>query len=462
MGSVKTTLPPGLVGKIPVAERCSPAAAESETAACPAGSRIGTATVLAGSGSQPFSFSGPVYLTSSIKGAPYGLSIKVPAIAGPFNLGTVVTVATINVNPTTAQVIVESTLPKIRSGIPLRIRNISVAVNKSGFMLNPTNCAKLETVSTVGGFATLGAGGATATKGLSSPFQVANCNALKFTPKFTASSSSKTSRVNGASLSTTITYVAGQANIKSVKVQLPRNLPSRLSTLQKACTEQVFAVNPYKCPSGSFVGGATVKTPTLPSPLAGAAILVSHAGASFPDLDLVLEEKTSHLRVILVGNTFIKNGITTTTFASTPDVPIQSATVALPIGAHSALAAFGGLCAKPLVMPTTLTAQNGKTIKQNTIISVNGCGVQIVGHKVVGKNLFLTVRVPAAGRVSAGGGNLVKVFKRASKARQLVSLKVPLSGAGRRHGKPLKLRVRVGFVPKHGHNSVSFTSATFH
>ncbi|HEX9482407.1 MAG TPA: hypothetical protein VF927_09930, partial [Solirubrobacteraceae bacterium] len=209
-------------------------------------------------------------------------------------------------------------------------------------------------------------------------------------------------------------------------------------------------------------GGATVKTPTLPSPLAGAAILVSHAGASFPDLDLVLEEKTSHLRVILVGNTFIKNGITTTTFASTPDVPIQSATVALPIGAHSALAAFGGLCAKPLVMPTTLTAQNGKTIKQNTIISVNGCGVQIVGHKVVGKNLFLTVRVPAAGRVSAGGGNLVKVFKRASKARQLVSLKVPLSGAGRRHGKPLKLRVRVGFVPKHGHNSVSFTSATFH
>jgi hypothetical protein len=462
VGSVKTTLPPGLVGKIPSAERCSPAAAESETAACPAGSKIGTATVLAGSGPSPFSFSGPVYLTSAIKGAPYGLSIKVPAVAGPFNLGTVVTVATINVNPTTAQVIVEATMPKIRGSIPLRIRNISVAVNKSGFMINPTNCAKLETVSTVGGFATLGAGGATATKGLSSPFQVANCSALKFTPKFAASSSSKTSRVNGASLSTTITYVAGQANIKSVKVQLPRNLPSRLSTLQKACTEQVFAVNPYKCPSGSFVGGATVKTPTLPSPLAGAAILVSHAGASFPDLDLVLEEKTSHLRVILVGNTFIKNGITTTTFASTPDVPIQSATVSLPIGAHSALAAFGGLCAKPLVMPTTLTAQNGKTIKQNTIISVNGCGVQIVGHKVVGKTLFLTVRAPAAGRVSAGGGNLAKVFRRASKARQLVSLKVPLSGAGRRHGKPLKLRVRVGFVPKHGHNSVSFTTATFH
>jgi hypothetical protein len=462
VGSVKTTLPPGLVGKIPAAERCSPAAAESETVACPAGSQIGTATVLAGSGSSPFSFSGPVYLTSSIKGAPYGLSIKVPAVAGPFNFGTVVTVATINVNPTTAQVIVESTLPKIRSGIPLRIRNISVAVNKSGFMLNPTNCSAFQTVSTIGSFTTLEPGGATGSAITQSPFQVANCSALKFTPKFKASSSAKTSRVNGASLSTTITYVAGQANIKSVKVQLPRNLPSRLSTLQKACTEQVFAVNPYKCPSGSFVGGATVKTPTLPSPLAGAAILVSHAGASFPDLDLVLEEKTSHLRVILVGNTFIKNGITTTTFASTPDVPIQSATVSLPIGAHSALAAFGGLCAKPLVMPTTLTAQNGKTIKQNTIISVNGCGVQIVGHKVVGKTLFLTVRAPAAGRVSAGGGNLAKVFRRASKARQLVSLKVPLSGAGKRHGRPFSVRVRVGFVPKHGHNSAAFTRATFH
>jgi hypothetical protein len=463
VGSVKTVLPPGLVGKIPAAEQCSAAAAESETVACPAGSQIGTATVAAGSGSSPFSFAGPVYLTTSVKGAPYGLSIKVPAVAGPFNLGNVVTVATIKANPSTAQVVVESTLPRIRSGIPLRIRTISVAINKSGFMINPTSCAKLETVSTVGGFATLAAGGASTTKGLSSPFQVANCSALKFKPVFKASTSSKTSRSNGASLTTTITQPSGQANIKSVKVQLPRQLPSRLTTLQKACTEQVFAQDPYKCGSGAFVGGATVKTPTLPKPLKGAAILVSHAGASFPDLDLVLEDP-NHLRVILTGNTDIKKGITTTTFASTPDVPVSSVSVNLPIGSHSALGSFGSLCTQPLVMPTTITPQNGgAVIKQNTIISVSGCGVRIVGHKVVGNTAFITVQTFAAGRISGGGSGLKTVYKRLSRAFKTVSLKVPLSSGGRSKHKPLHIKLRVGFVPKakHGARSAATTKVTF-
>ncbi len=459
VGSVRTVLPPGLVGKISAAERCGEPAASSETVACPAGSEIGKATVLAGSGPSPFTFTGPVYLTGPVNGAPYGLSIKVPAVAGPFNLGTVVTRATVNVEPLTSQVVVESGLPRIRSGIPLRIRSISVAVNKSGFMINPTNCGTLATVSTLSGF-TLTGGPLTASKTLSTPFQVANCSALKFSPKFTATSSSRTSRVNGAMLTTEITQPAGQANIKSVKVQLPRTLPSRLTTLQKACTEQVFAVNPYRCPGGSFVGGATVKTPVLPQPLKGAAILVSHAGAAFPDLDLVIEDP-NHLRVILVGNTNIKNNITTTTFASTPDVPVSSVRVELPIGSHSALAAYGNLCKTSQVMPTTITSQNGKTIKQNTLINIAGCGVQIVGRRVVGSQVWVTVRAPAAGRISAGGINLIRVYKHSTKAFQLVTLKVPLSGSGRRRHRPLPISVRVGFVPKHGRASVAFGRITF-
>jgi len=460
LSSIKTTLPPGLVGKIKIAERCQEPAASSETAACPATSQIGTATVLAGSGSQPFSFTGPVYLTGQYLGNPYGLSIKVPAVAGPFNFGTVVTRAGINVNPFTSQVIVESTLPRIRNGVPLRIRNITVAVNKPGFMINPTNCSAFKTTSTVLGFSTLEPGGGLATAITESPFQVANCNALKFAPKFKASSSHKTSRSNGATLITEVTQGEGQANIKSVKVQLPRSLPSRLTTLQKACTEAVFNTNPLRCPSGAFVGGAVVKTPTLPQPLRGPAILVSHAGAAFPDLDLVVEDP-NHLRVILVGNTNIKNSITTTTFASTPDVPASSVRVELPMGSHSALAAFGNICAKKLVMPTTMTAQNGKSSKQNTIINVSGCPVEIVGKKVVGNFVYLTVKVPAAGRVTATGTYVNKTTKKAKKAHQNLSLKVPLNGAGRGK-KPLTVHVRVGFVPKKGKHSTANTKVTFH
>src|SRR4029077_8905876 len=105
-------------------------------------------------------------------------------------------------------------------------------------------------------------------------------------------------------------------------------------------------------------------------------------------LDLVLE--ANGVRTILVGNTNIRKSITTTNFAATPDVPVSSITVNLPIGPHSALAANGDLCASSLLMPTTITAQNGAQIKQNTKIAAKGCGVRIVGHKVIGNTAYLT------------------------------------------------------------------------
>jgi hypothetical protein len=459
VSEVKTELPPGIVGEIPKVVLCGEPQASAGT--CAATSQIGTATVLAGSGPTPFSFSGPVYLTTSYGGAPYGLSIAVPAVAGPFNLGTVVTRASINVNPNTAQVIADSVLPRVFKGIPLRLRSISVAVNKQGFLLNPTNCGTgLATTSTLTGFALAGAP-ADIGQLISTPqTALTSCSALKFKPTFKASSSSKTSRANGASLTTTITQPGGQANIKSVKVQLPKQLPSRLTTLHKACLAAVFAVSPFKCPSGSFVGTASVSTPTLPGKLQGVAILVSHSGAAFPDLDLFVES-AAHLRVILTGNTDIKKGITTTTFASTPDVPVTSVTVNLPTGPHSALGAYGDLCAQPLVMPTTIVSQSGKTIKQNTIISVAGCGVRIVGHKVVGNTAYITVRTFAAGRISGSGSGLKTVYRSVSRA-STVSLKVPLSASGRGRHRPLSIKLRVGFVPRYGGaHSASTTKVTF-
>ncbi len=202
-------------------------------------------------------------------------------------------------------------------------------------------------------------------------------------------------------------------------------------------------------------------TPTLPGKMTGAAFLVSHGGAAFPDLDLVVQ--SNGVRVILVGNTDIKKGITTTTFASTPDVPVSSVTVNLPIGEHSALGANANLCAQPLVMPTSIVGWNGSQIKQNTIISVAGCGVRIVGHKVVGHTAFITVQTFSAGRISGGGSGLKTVYRRLSHASKRTSIKVPLSGAGLRRHKPLKVKLRVGFLPKKKGEraSASFVTVTF-
>ncbi len=131
-------------------------------------------TVQAGAGSAPYTFNGTVYMTGPYDGAPFGVSIVVPAVAGPFNLGNVVTRGTININQTTAQVTEESTLPTIYKGIPLRMRSLSVDVNRQGFLYNPTNCSVLATESS------LTSTSGTVQSGLVSPFQVERCSSLAF------------------------------------------------------------------------------------------------------------------------------------------------------------------------------------------------------------------------------------------------------------------------------------------
>ena len=447
LGKVSTTLPAGLVGAIPAVTLCGEP--QASLGACSASSQIGTATVAAGAGPEPYTFSGPVFLTGPYGGGPFGLSIPIAAAAGPFSLGTVVTRAAINVDPHTARVSATSTLPTIVGGVPIRLKSVSVTVNHANFVYNPTNCGALATDSVL--TSTFGA-----TQTLPSPFQVSGCGALPFSPTFTASTSANVTKAGGASLQVNVVQPAHQANIRSVVASLPLQLPSRLTTLQQACPEATYAANPFSCPAGSNVGSATVTTPVLPGTLTGPAYLVSHGSAAFPDLDILLEG--SGVRVILVGNTNIKGGITTSTFASLPDVPVSSFSLNLPIGPHSSLAGYGDLCAQPLVMPVAITAQSGAQLKQNVRLSVAGCAggrgghscIKVLKRKVTHGALVLKVRACAAGRLTARG-RYVKTAQRKLRKAATVTLKLPLTGAGasvlQRHPR-LKVSVRVLFIPK--------------
>ncbi|MFZ1926051.1 MAG: hypothetical protein WAU42_07900 [Solirubrobacteraceae bacterium] len=444
LSHVTTALPLGLVGKIPAVTQCPEPQASQGT--CSAESRIGTATTTTGAGSAPVQFSGPVYLTGPYAGAPYGMVTVVPATVGPFSLGNVIVRSKIDVNPYTSQITVSSEVPTIFKGIPLRMKTLSLAINGQGFLVNPTNCAAQTTATTLNS-----SGGAT--QSLSTPFQATNCSALAFAPKFGASSGAKTSRANGASLVTNVNVPAGGANFKSVLVTVPKQLPSRLSTLKNACLEATFNANPSNCPANSKVGTARVKTPVLPGQLSGPAYFVSHGGAAFPDLDLVLTG--DNVTVILVGNTNIAKGVTTTNFASTPDVPFTGFELNLPTGPNSAVAANGNLCKQSLVMPTTITAQNGKVFKQNTKIAVTGCPVTVVSHAAKKGKAVVVVKVPEAGRVSGGGSNLKTVYKNPGK-QQNVTLEVPVTSSHR----PLSVKVRVGFTPKAKGKKTSTAFAT--
>jgi hypothetical protein len=454
LSQVKTVLPAGLVGEIPSLTLCGEP--QAQAGSCSSASQIGVANVKVGAGGEPYEFQGPVYMTGPYNGAPFGLSIPVEAAAGPFDLGRVVTRTSIGVDPYSGRVVATSSLPTIVKGVPLRLRNVSVVVNRAHFLLNPTNCGPLTTDSLL-------TSTFNATQALPSAFQVSGCNGLPFKPSFAAASEAGANKAGGAALQVNVTQAAHQANIRSVLTQLPLQLPSRLTTLQKACLEATFAANPFSCPEGSNVGSATAVTPVLATPLKGPAYLVSHGGAAFPDLEIVLEG--SGVRVILVGNTDIKRGVTTSNFASIPDVPVTSFSLTLPMGPHSALGANGSLCARPLVMPTTITAQNGAQIRQNTKIAVAGCPIKILRRRIVKHVLILTVRTFGAGRVIVTGKNL-RTASKSVRAATITTIRVRLSKTGTRalssRGR-MKTRARVRFVPKQRGEpaSAASTSATF-
>ncbi len=455
LGSISATLPPGLLGAIPSVALCGEPQAAQGT--CPASSQIGTATVSAGAGPQPYSFSGPVSLTGRYGGGPYGLSVAVPAVAGPFNLGTVVTRAAINVGLYDGRVTASGGVPTIVGGVPLRLRSVNVTVNRPGFLFNPTSCAPLATETVLG--STLGG-----IQRLSSPFQVGGCEKLAFKPSFAVSTGAHATKANGASLETKIVQGAHQANIRQVLITLPKQLPARLTTLQKACPIAQFEAGPPPgtCRSTASVGTVTVATPVLPGKLAGPAYLVSRGGAGFPDLDLVLHG--DGVEVVLVGHTQIKSGIISSKFETLPDAPITSATVTLPVGPRSLLAANGNLCRTTLYAPTTLIGQSGARINGKTKITVSSCPVEVISHRTSGNKAILTVLVPAAGRLSVSGRGVRTLRRRVAKAGKLkLTVQLTSSGVARSHSaRQMRLSLRVGFVPRSGHStSKALTTVTF-
>ena len=360
--------------------------AEEASPSCPQTSLLGHSQVGTGVGSVLAYTPGKVYLAGPYNGDPFSLLSVTSAVVGPFDLGTVVIRFGLRLDPHTVQVSVDPSasepIPHIIDGIVTHVRDIRVSIDRQGFTLNPTSCNPMSISSTLtSSFAQ------SAT--ISSPFQAASCASLKFAPKFSVSTAGKTSKANGASLQVKLTYpnnsLGTYANLAKAKVSLPKQLPSRLTTLQKACTAAVFDANPSNCPAASRVGKAKVLTPAIPEALEGPAYFVSHGGEAFPDLTIVL--KGYGVTVDLVGSTSIKNGVTTSTFKATPDVPFSSFELSLPQGPNSALAANANLCKSKLAMPSEFTAQNGAVLTQSTPIKVTGCKASLTNKQKLAKAL---------------------------------------------------------------------------
>jgi hypothetical protein len=376
---------------------------EQAQPSCPSASLIGHTLVGTGVGSVLDYVPGDLYLAGPFHGDSFSVVSVTSAVVGPFDLGAIVIRFALRIDPYTAQVNIDPTgsepIPTIIDGIVTHVRDIRVSIDRTGFTLNPTSCRALPASSTMTSDL-----GQTAT--VSTPFQASGCGELSFKPAFKVSTSAHTSRTSGASLTAKLTMplaLGAESNIREVKVDLPKQLPSRLTTLQQACTEQQFNANPAGCPKASRIGYARASTPIIPEALTGPMYFVSHGGEAFPSLIMVLQGYG--VTIEIVGTTFIdRRGITSTTFKAVPDEPVGSFELNLPEGSYSALAANGNLCTAThtitrkrevtvrikghrrrvtrmikrtvagLIMQTLFVAQNGAVVKHNTPIAVVGCG----------------------------------------------------------------------------------------
>lgn len=433
-----TVLPPGMSGILAGVPYCPEAdieaarhesgAQEESQPSCPSASQIGHTEVGTGVGAVLAYVSGAVYLAGPFNGkgpcapgeggcAPFSIVSITGAKVGPFDLGTVVLRFGLNIDPTTAQVSVDPStseaIPTIIDGIVTHVRDIRVYIDRPNFTVNPTSCEKSTIASTL-----QSSEGASAT--VDSSYQPANCASLKFEPEVSATVSGKVSRSEGTSFAIRVTKPVGQgeqADLRRLKLELPAQLPSRLTTLQKACPAGVFEANPAACPAASVIGHMRAVTPLLSVPVEGPMYFVSHGNEAFPSIEIVLQG--DGVKVILVGQTYISSkGITSSTFASLPDVPFSLAEASLHNGPYSALTALGDLCAtttttihrkttirvrrhghshvetvtrtvkrpkpKALTMPTEMVAQGGgKPIQADTPVSVTGCSAG--KHKPTGR-----------------------------------------------------------------------------
>ncbi len=357
---LSVTTPPGFSASLRGIPYCSEAAIsklgsngyagllEQASPSCPAASQIGTAGATAGAGSRPLHVDGRVYLAGPYKKAPLSLVVVIPAVSGPYDLGNVVVRAAVHVDPVTAQVTtVSDALPQILDGIPFRTRSIQVDLDRPGFALNPTNCARKAVAATI-----FGDEGAQAGRG--PHYQVANCATLPFDPTLAMRLSGGVNRRGHPAIHAVFHGLLGQSNTHSVSVTLPKGELLDNSHIATVCTRVQFGKD--ACPEGSQIGVAEANSPLLDGPLSGNVYLRS-SDHRLPDLVVDLR---GQIDIELSARIDSVGGRLRTSFESVPDVPVSSFVLNLLGGQKGLVTNSEGLCRHVKKQAAaTLVGQNG-------------------------------------------------------------------------------------------------------
>jgi hypothetical protein len=464
--SVETALPPGLLGRISAVSHCPSDLAA--LGACPSGSEIGHTDVLSGPGGAPLPVHGRVYLTGPYKDAPHGLSIVVPTAgqAGPFDLGDIVVRAAIYVDRDDAHVTVKSDpLPTIVQGIPLRLRQVNVTIDRPGFIFNPTNCAPATLFANVGSLE-----GALAS--LTTPFKVAGCSALAMKQRLALRLTGKDQVTDGRhpGITATVTDSGGGANLKKAVTKLPLALALDPDNAQELCKpDQRLA---RACPAKSIVGRARAVS-VLPEPLTGPVYFVeaTRRGASgrvirtFPNLWIPLSG--DGITIDLTASSAVDSlGRLVTTFDNLPDAPISAFQLSIDGGKHGIIAVSGtpGICDRSKVVDTQFTGQNGKVVETPVPATIDGCKPKVKKMSATKRTVAVQLSGIGAGRITVSSTSVVKATRTVKaateatiKARVTAKARAQLRRAGR-----VRIAVTVRFVPSKGRSVTLHRTLTLH
>jgi hypothetical protein len=372
--------PPGLLARLAGVPYCSEAAIaaaaaksgaqEQASASCPAASHVGSVNIAAGAGPSPYWVQGQVYLAGPYKGAPLSLAVITPAVAGPFDLGTVVVRVALHVDPETARITaVSDRIPSILGGIPLDVRNVNMSIDRPSFTLTGTSCEPSsfsgQLVSTLGNSASL-----------SEHYQLAECRRLAFKPKLGLRLFGQTHRRAHPKLRAVLRMPAsGQANVAHAVVALPHSEFLDQAHIRTICTRVQFAAK--ACPKGSVYGYAKAWSPLLDRPLQGPVYLRS-SNHPLPDLVAALG---GQIEVDLVGRIDSVHGGIRTSFESVPDAPVSKFILNMQGGGRGLLINSTDICRGKHAANATFTAQNGKTQQLRPAVKDGRCRKHHRGHR---------------------------------------------------------------------------------
>lgn len=344
--AIDATLPAGLAAKLAGVPTCAEVAIAA--LACPAASAVGSVDVAAGAGPLLLHLPGRAYLAGPYEGAPFSFEVLVPAVAGPFDLGTVAVRVALQVDPRTAQIrAVSDPFPTILQGIPLDLRSLTLKLDRPGFVLNPTSCEPQAVTASV--ISQLGTAAP-----LSDRFQLGECRALRLRPRLSVRITGPPSRGVHPGLRAVLHASAGDADLRRAEVTLPGT--ELLDSRHIADVCPVVELQRDRCSPASRIGRIAVSTPLFDTPLQGSAYLLASSGR-LPGVGAVLR---GGINLEVRGAITSAKGRLRLVLPYLPDLPLGRLELRLAGGRRGLFVNTGRVCASHPRIGAELVAYSGR------------------------------------------------------------------------------------------------------